>query len=129
MEIKSNVIGWFEIPVYDMERAVKFYETVFDVHLSRNQMGVLDMAWFPYTDNGFGAGGSLVYNLEFYKPSPDGVLIYFIAQSGDLINELSRVENAGGKILIGKKLIAEGYGFMAVFIDTEGNRIALHSKE
>jgi uncharacterized protein len=129
MEIKNNVIGWFEIPVTNMDRAVKFYETVFDYKLSRNQMGPLDMAWFPYVENGMGAGGSLVFQKDFYKPSSDGALIYFTAQSGDLVNELSRVETAGGKIISGKKLIAEDYGYMALIIDTEGNRIALHSRK
>ena len=129
MELKNNVISWFEIPVTNMERAVKFYETVFGFILSRNQMGPLDMAWFPYVENGLGAGGSLVFEKDFYKPSTDGALVYFSAQSGDLVNELSKVENAGGKIISGKKLIAEDYGYMALIIDTEGNRIALHSRK
>lgn len=129
MEIKNNVIGWFEIPVINMERAVKFYETVFGYTLSRNKMGTLDMAWFPYVENGMGAGGSLVFEKEYYKPSTDGILIYLTAQSGDLVNELSKVESAGGKIISGKKLIAEDYGFMALIVDTEGNRIALHSRQ
>ena len=129
MELKNNVISWFEIPVTNMERAVKFYETVFGFILSRNQMGPLDMAWFPYVENGLGAGGSLVFEKDFYKPSTDGALVYFTAQSGDLVNELSKVENAGGKIISGKKLIAEDYGYMALIIDTEGNRIALHSRK
>jgi uncharacterized protein len=129
MEINHNVVGWFEIPVADMERAIKFYETVFDFGLSRNQMGPLDMAWFPYVENGTGSGGTLVCHPEFYKPSPDGALIYFTAFSGDLNIELSRVVKAGGKILSPRKLIAEGFGYMALFLDTEGNRVALHSRD
>jgi uncharacterized protein len=129
MEINHNIAGWFEIPVTDMERAIKFYETVFDFKLSRNKMGPLDMAWFPYVDNTIGSGGSLVCHPEFYKPSSDGVLIYLTAFSGNLDNELSHVEKAGGKILEPRKLIAEGFGYMALFLDTEGNRLALHSRE
>jgi len=129
MEINHNVAGWFEIPVSNMERAVKFYETVLDVKLSRNQMGPLDMAWFPFIENAIGSGGSLVRHPGYYKPSDVGVLIYLTAFSGDLNNELSRVEKAGGKILEPRKLIAEGYGYMALFLDTEGNRLALHSRE
>lgn len=126
-QAKNNAVGWFEVPVADMDRAIKFYETVFDVKLDRNQMGPLDMAWFPYVENGLGASGSLVYQEEMYQPSPDGAMIYYTAHSGDLDNELSRVESAGGQVLQPKTLITEEIGYMAVFIDSEGNRAALHS--
>ena len=124
-EEKGNAVGWFEIPVVDMKRAMKFYETVLEVRLERHMVGEVDMAWFPMVD-GKGAAGSLVAHPEWYKPSADGTIIYFTAYSGDLSNELSRVEAAGGKVLVPKKSIGE-YGFMAVVLDTEGNRIALHS--
>ncbi|MDP4207029.1 MAG: VOC family protein, partial [Bacteroidota bacterium] len=71
---------------------------------------------------------ALVYLPDLYKPSSDGTVIYFTAFSGDLNNELSRVEKAGGKILEGKKLIKEEIGYMAIILDTEGNKIALHSR-
>ncbi len=129
MQPQKNVVGWFEIPVENMDRAIKFYESVFDLKLSRNTMGPLDMAWFPWVENAVGSPGSLVCNKEFYKPSEDGVLIYLTAQSGDLANELARAEEAGGKILIPKRLIAEDIGYMGLFVDSEGNRIALHSRQ
>ncbi len=129
MEQKNNVVGWFEVPVTDMERAIKFYETVFNIKLSRNQMGPLDMAWFPYSESGPGAGGSLVYHKEYYTPSADGVLVYFLSQTDDLQVEYARIEAAGGKTLQPKTLIAEGFGYMALFIDSEGNRVALHSSK
>jgi uncharacterized protein len=126
--MNNNVVGWFEIPVADMDRAIKFYETVFDFKIDRHQMGPLDMGWFPWFDDGLGSGGSLVkIDNDFYKPSGEGTIVYFTAHSGDLQNELSRVETAGGKILVQKRMIAEGFGYMAVVNDTEGNRIALHS--
>lgn len=126
--MKNNVVGWFEIPVTNMERAIAFYEKVFELKLDRNQMGPLDMAWFPWATDGLGSGGSLVHFPSAYKPSGDGTLVYFTAHSGDLSYELSRVEEAGGKVLQGKKQISEEYGFMALILDTEGNRIALHSR-
>ena len=76
-----------------------------------------------------GAAGSLVAHPEWYKTSHDGVLVYFTAQSGDLSEELSRVESAGGQIVVKKQEIAPEYGHMAVFIDSEGNRVALHSMQ
>jgi hypothetical protein len=127
--MKNNVVGWFEVPVENMERAIKFYETVFAFKLDRNQMGPLDMAWFPYVPDGLGSGGSLVHYPAAYKPSTDGVLVYFTAHSGDLANELSRIEAAGGQVLQGKTQISEDHGYMALFIDSEGNRVALHSRE
>lgn len=124
--VKSVTVGWFEIPASNMERAMSFYEKVFDTKLSRNQMGPLDMAWFSWDESGKGAGGTLVKHDEFYKPSQDGVLVYF--SSEDTTTELNRVEAAGGKVLQGKTLIAPEVGYMAIFTDTEGNRIALHSR-
>lgn len=126
--MKNNMVGWFEIPVTDMERAIAFYENVLDIKLERHKMGTLDMAWFPYQPDGLGSGGSLVCFPKAYKPSSDGVLVYLTAHSGDLANELSRIENAGGKILQKKTQISEEHGFMALFTDSEGNRVALHSR-
>jgi predicted enzyme related to lactoylglutathione lyase len=128
MEMKNNVVGWFELPVSDMERAIKFYESVFNFKLERHKISNLDMAWFPVVD-GNGAMGSLVHHPEFYKPSTDGTLAYFTAHSGDLSNELGRIESAGGKVLQPKTLVTEDIGYMALFIDSEGNRVALHSRK
>ena len=126
--MENNIVGWFEIPVQDMDRAVRFYESVFKFRLDRQPMGELDMAWFPWVTDKPGPPGSLVHHNEFYKPSHEGVLIYLSSQSGDLSKELSRVEEAGGKILIPKRQIAEDIGYMAVIEDSEGNRVALHSQ-
>jgi len=128
--MKQNVFGWIEIPVSDMDRAIKFYRTVFGFDLHRNQMGELEMAWFPSTEdqNVPGAAGSLVYHKEFYKPSQDGALVYFSSPSGDAEKELSKVEAAGGKILVPKKQISPDVGYMGIFIDSEGNRVAIHSR-
>lgn len=124
--VEKNPVGWFEIPVTDMERAMKFYNDVFGYEFEKLSLGSLDMSLFPFCD-GPNAGGALVRH-EFYKPSSDsGVLIYFTAMSGDLNNELSRVEPAGGKVLVEKKPVGEKHGFMGLFLDTEGNRIAVHS--
>lgn len=123
--MQMNAVGWFEIPVTDMERAIKFYETVLEVKLERHDMGEFDMAWFPMHNDKPGASGSLVKGKE-YTPSMQGALIYLVSPSGDLQNELDKVEEAGGKICTPKKDIGE-WGFMAVINDTEGNAVALHS--
>jgi predicted enzyme related to lactoylglutathione lyase len=126
---KNNAVGWFEIPVADMDRAIAFYETVFDTKLVKLDLGTLAMALFPRVEGGTGTPGSLVRSEQHYKPSADGVLLYFTAHSGDLNNELSRVEAAGGKVLMPRRQISEEFGFMALALDTEGNRIAIHSRK
>jgi hypothetical protein len=123
------MVGWFEIPVLEMDRAVKFYNSVFSIDIKVQQFGPTAMGWFPFPEdvNAKGAGGSLIHNPEHYKPSDQGALVYFTSRSGDINDELGRIETAGGKILRAKTQISEDHGFMALFLDTEGNRIALHS--
>lgn len=120
------MVGWFEIPVKSMDRATKFYEAVFGVKLYVDQFGPVLMAWFPHDDKKSGAGGALVYNDDFYKPSTNGSLVYFSSQ--DVAVEVGKIEKAGGKVIQGKTMISEDVGYMALFLDTEGNRVALHSK-
>jgi predicted enzyme related to lactoylglutathione lyase len=129
INMENNILGWFEIPVKDMERAMKFYESVFEFKMQRQKMEALDMAWFPWQEDVPGAPGSLVYHEEFYTPSDKyGVLIYLTTPSGNLNQDLGKVEKAGGKVLIPRTQISDEHGFMAVFLDSEGNRIALHSR-
>ena len=89
------------------------------------------MGWFPFAkeQNAANAGGSLIQNAKYYKPSTNGTLIYFASQTDDVNDELSRVESVGGKLIVDKRLISEEVGYMGAFIDTEGNRIAVHSRK
>jgi uncharacterized protein len=122
----KNAISWFEIGTTDIDRAQKFYETVFDIQMIPMDLPQLKMRMFPILDRE-GVGGALVHSAGFHKPSAtDGPLIYLNANP-DVQNVLDRVESAGGKILVPKTQISPDYGFMAVMMDTEGNRIALHS--
>lgn len=122
-----NPVGWFEIPVTDMNRAISFYETVTGTTFERMPLGgPLEMAVFQHKD-GEGAGGGLVKHPDHYKPSMDGVLVYF--NIPDIDGALAKVEAAGGKVLMPKKQISAEHGWMAVIGDTEGNRVALHSRK
>lgn len=123
--MKYNMVGWFEIPVNDMDRAKAFYETVFQVEIKVVDFGGLLMGWFPDRGDVQGAQGTLIKQ-ESYIPSQEGTLVYFI--SDDVQNELDRIEAAGGKIYQPKTQISPEHGYMGVFIDSEGNRIALHSR-
>jgi predicted enzyme related to lactoylglutathione lyase len=123
----KNAISWFEIPATDLERAQKFYETIFEINLIPLDLPNIKMRMFPIEDQKTGIGGAICFAEGFYKPSTtDGPLIY-LNGNPDVQNVLDRIEKAGGKILVPKKEISPEYGHMAVFIDTEGNRIALHS--
>jgi predicted enzyme related to lactoylglutathione lyase len=123
----KNAISWFEIPSTDLARAQKFYETIFDITLNPLDVANIKMRVFPLEDTMIGIGGAVVYNAEFYKPSAtDGPLIY-LNGNPDVQIILDKIEAAGGKILVPKTEISPDYGHMAMFLVTEGNRIALHS--
>tara|TARA_R110002049_G_scaffold64745_1_gene170478 strand:- start:223 stop:597 length:375 start_codon:yes stop_codon:yes gene_type:complete len=124
--MKYNTVGWFEIPVNDMERAAKFYGTVLDCKIEIQDMGGALMGFFPNGGDVYGATGSLM-KYESYVPSYDGTLVYITCQ--DLQNELNRIPDAGGTILKEKTQISPEHGYMAAFEDSEGNRVALHSRD
>jgi len=125
MDAKVNVLNWFEISVSNIMRAKKFYESVFNIQMEVMEMMGMKMAMFPYEESGGKLSGAIVQS-DMHKPSMDGVKVYFNGNP-DLSETLSRVESAGGKITMPKTPIGEN-GFMAFFIDTEGNTVALHSQ-
>ena len=123
----QNAISWFEIPTTDINRAQKFYEAIFDMTMMPMDFPNIKMRMFPLDDMMTQVGGALVDSGGFHKASAtDGPLIYLNANP-DVQNVLDRVEAAGGKIMVPKTEISPEHGFMAVFTDTEGNRIGLHS--
>lgn len=123
----NNAISWFEIGSINLERATKFYETIFNISLIAMDLENINMRMFPITDMENGVGGALVDSGGFHKPSAtEGPLIY-LNGNPDVQDILDKIPAAGGTILVPKTAISPEYGFMAVFIDTEGNRIGLHS--
>lgn len=119
----TNALNWFEIPVTDLERAALFYEAIFDLKLMRGNMGHLQMAAFPSRPPH--SGGALVKS-EMHKPSAEGQMVY-LNGNPDLQQVLDRVEQAGGKVVLRKTMISPEAGFMAFIIDTEGNKVGIHS--
>ncbi len=123
----TSAISWFEIGTTDLDRATKFYETIFGISLTAMDLPNIRMRMFPIDDPMKGIGGALVHSGGFHKPSAtDGPLIY-LNGNPDVQRVLDKVEAAGGKIMVPKTEISPEYGYMAVIIDTEGNRIGLHS--
>ncbi|MBN1969020.1 MAG: VOC family protein [Candidatus Delongbacteria bacterium] len=121
MKNKLNPVVYFEIPVSNMERAIKFYESIFDFTFELGEIDNIEMAFFPYDSNNFGITGALAKG-EIYKPTKEGVLLYFNTENID--NLLDKVSKNGGRTLYPKTSVGE-YGFVAEFEDSEGNRIAI----
>jgi predicted enzyme related to lactoylglutathione lyase len=123
-ETIKDYVKWFEIPVLDIKRAVGFYNFIYqiDMEVIKNQQH--STAYFPA--NG-GVGGSLIEG-PGCVPTEGGTLIY-LSGGKDLNSILGRVEQAGGRVVMEKTEINKNAGFFALFIDTEGNKLALHSKK
>lgn len=121
----KHAASWIEIPAVDLGRARKFYEAIFDIEMEPMSLpNGLNMALFPVEQGG--VGGAICQYEEFYHPGQQGPLVYLMADP-DLQHVLNRVEDNGGSIVVPKTRISEDHGFMAVFEDCEGNRMALHS--
>ena len=122
----QNAISWFEIPAINIDRAQQFYETIFGFTMQSLNMDPLKMRLFPIEDK-MGVGGALCDSGGFHKPSAtDGPLIY-LNGNPDVQTILDKVVIAGGQIMVPKTEISSEFGFMAVFLDTEGNRVGIHS--
>jgi hypothetical protein len=122
----KNAISWFEIPTTNLERAEKFYQEILGIKFDKLDLPNIKMRMFPI-DDASGVGGSLCDSKGFHKPSDtDGPLIY-LNGNPDVQIILDKVEAAGGKVLVPKTQISPDFGYMAVILDCEGNRIAFHS--
>ncbi|HEX7533886.1 MAG TPA: VOC family protein [Syntrophales bacterium] len=121
--MKNNPVGWFEIYVQDIDRAKKFYESVFQLKLEKLNSPGMEMWSFPMNLNRWGAGGALV-KMDGVPSGGNSTLVYFSCE--DCSIEESRVEKFGGRIHRNKTSIGE-YGFISLIFDTEGNMFGLHS--
>lgn len=126
MEMTKNAIAWVEIPVIDLDRAKKFYETIFDFEMPVIDMGPIKMGMLLYDQEGGGVGGALCHG-EGYQPSGENGSKVYLNGGDDLSTVLGRVEGAGGKVVVPKTEIGQEMGNFAFFNDSEGNFIGLHS--
>ena len=127
MDATTNALNWFEISVTDIARAKKFYEEIFSIEMQEQDMMGMKMAYFPADAMNGKVGGGLVES-PYHKPSADGVKVYLNANP-DMEVILAKIEAAGGKITMPKTKINDEIGYMAFFIDSEGNGVALHSNK
>ena len=117
-----ELVNWVEIPVIEMARAKAFYEAVFEFRIVELEIGGEAYRCFPNRE-GDGFSGALV-QYDFTQPGKQGPLVY-LNSYGDMEAMLARIASAGGKVVQGKQEIAPGYGYFAIFEDTEGNLLAL----
>ena len=128
MDEKSNSLNWFEIPADDLTRAKKFYEKVFDCKLNpQPDMMGMKMASFPSDMKSGKVSGGIVQS-NMHKPSKTGPVLYLNAEPS-IDTVINRVEKAGGQVVMPKTQITPELGYMAFFIDSEGNKIGLHAQK
>jgi uncharacterized protein len=127
MDKNSNSLNWFEIPAKDIARAMKFYEEIFSMTMQEmGEMMGMKMAGFPAELGNGKASGGLVQG-PMHKPSAEGCIIYLNANP-KIQTVIDRIDAAGGKVLMPRTQISPEIGYMAFFLDTEGNRIGLHAQ-
>ena len=119
----KSFISIFEIPATEISRAVDFYQAILDIKIEKMEMPEMQMGIFPYEGQ---MVTGVILKADGYKPSPDGVTIY-LNGGDDLQVILDKVEKNGGKILVPKTPHADESGYFALFLDSEGNRMGLHS--
>ena len=127
MEKNSNALNWFEIPATDHVRAKKFYETAFNITMD-NAMDMMGMTMvnFPSEMGNGKVSGALVQS-AYHKPSADGAVLYLNANPS-IQTVIDGVTKAGGQVVMPRTEITPEIGYMAFFIDSEGNRIGLHAQ-
>ena len=121
----KNTLNWFEIPATDFARAKAFYATVLDSQIHESPIPGLQYGYLPYDQSSGGVGGAIVAG-DGNAPATTGTVVY-LNGGNDLAIPLSRVEEAGGRVILPKTEIGPGMGFMALFIDSEGNKVGFHS--
>lgn len=119
----NSFISILEIPATDIQRATRFYQSILNVKIEVIDMQGMQMGLLPSEGQ---AVSCVITQGEGYEPSANGVIAYFNGGE-DLQKTLDKVESSGGKILMPKTLIDEENGYFAMFLDTEGNRLGLHS--
>ncbi|NJN33612.1 MAG: VOC family protein [Saprospiraceae bacterium] len=120
-----NPVGWFDLNVAKLDRAKKFYETVFNVKLIDASLEWGKQSFFPFSPESHDISGALVEKANFV-PSSNNTVVYF--ETADCIAEEKRIVAAGGKVVQPKMNIGD-FGFVSIFIDTEGNTVGLHSQK
>lgn len=124
MQYDINIVVWFEIPATNFERAVHFYETILDIKIESIEMAGFKQGLLPHDDVSKVSGAIICGQGAI--PSKEGTVVYLNGED-DLNIVLSKVELAGGEVLMTKTFLGDNIGHIAHFIDSEGNRMGMHS--
>ncbi len=119
----ANQVVWVDIPVLDLDRAIRFYSAVLGGEVQKQDYPGMSIGLFPAADTD--VGGCLFTRAD-EKPSATGMLVYLNAQ-GRLDEAVAAAESNGGTVLQPAHPIGP-HGFRAIIVDSEGNRVALHSR-
>lgn len=119
----NSYISMFEIPATDISRAINFYQAILEIKIEQMDVEGMKMGVFPY-ENQMVTG--VIIQADGYQPSADGVTMYLNAGE-NLQVVLDRVEKNGGQIIVPKTAHADESGYFAIFLDSEGNKMALNS--
>lgn len=123
----KNAINWFSIPAKDLERATAFYETILATKLQPVAMPMGNMAFFPVEEGGI--GGSLNQKGDDFQPLDNNHISVYLNAGNDVAVALAKVAAAGGMVVVPKTQISPEFGCFGVIIDTEGNKVGLHSPD
>jgi len=129
MDKNSNSLNWFEIPATNIARAKKFYEDIFSISMmDMPEMPGMEMKMtgFP-ADMGSGKANGCLAQSEMHKPSQEGITVYLNANP-HIQEVIDKIEHAGGHVIMPKTEISPEVGYMAFFIDSEGNKVGLHAQ-
>ncbi|MGX1930051.1 VOC family protein [Flagellimonas sp. 2504JD4-2] len=119
----NSYVSIFEIPATDISRAIEFYQDILDISIEKMEMPGMEMGILPYEDQ---LVTGVIFKGEGFQPSADGVTIYL--NGGDNLQTiLDKIEPNGGEIIVRKTPHADEIGYFALFLDSEGNKMGLHS--
>jgi predicted enzyme related to lactoylglutathione lyase len=123
----TNIAVWFDMPVQNLDRASGFYSAVLDGKCEKQEFSGMSFALLPHYDEEGAVSGCLVPGKKTIDPDPEGKLLLYFNCNGRLDEAVAKVEANGGKVLQPKHQIGP-HGFRAIILDSEGNRVALHSR-
>jgi predicted enzyme related to lactoylglutathione lyase len=130
IDAQTNIVTWFEIPVTDTKRAKAFYENILDIEMINRNDGEDEAVFFPYDPEIIQATSGRVTGVlsksARNSPSTNGTMVYINA-SPSIQTVLDKVEKAGGKVIVQRTSMPAGY--IAVIIDSEGNKVGLHAEQ
>ena len=122
---RSSAVAWFEIPSRDLDRAKKFYETILACTMKKDDFGTQDDVMCVFPAEQTGVSGALIKR-TFQRPGSDGTMVY-LSCDGRLDAVISRVEAAGGRVIVPRTPVPGGHGAFACMRDSEGNHVGLHT--